>query len=202
VDNGELSPRTFDCSRRAAGEFVSAFGKARLVADVGPDEFAGLRKKLAKRLGAGGLGTMIQCVRCLFKHAGDNDLIGRRVCYGASFRKPSKKTLHLRRAEAGPKALRRRRGAPPPRRRDRPPPGDDLARRQPRPPPAHPHSPNHRSRRPPGPAPFSPGPGGVKGEGRAGPAPQGRRANHRLCRGRATRTPAYRPAAVASDLNR
>jgi site-specific recombinase XerD len=103
VDNGELSPRTFDCYRRAADEVVAAFGKARLVADIGPDDFAGLRKKLAKRLGHAGLGTMIQCVRCLFKHAGDNDLIDRPVRYGAGFRKPSKKTLRLRRAEAGPK---------------------------------------------------------------------------------------------------
>ena len=103
VKNGELSPRTFEYYRRAADEAVSAFGKARLVADLGPDDFAALRAKLAKRLGAAGLGTTIQCIRCLFKHAGDNDLIDRPVRYGAGFRKPSKKTLRLRRAEAGPK---------------------------------------------------------------------------------------------------
>jgi integrase len=103
LESGELSPRTFAGYKRAAGEVVTAFGKTRLVADLDPDDFAKLRKKLAKRLGHAGLGTFIQCVRCLFKYASDNDLIDRPVRYGTNFKKPSKKTLRIHRAEAGPK---------------------------------------------------------------------------------------------------
>src|SRR5262249_25289130 len=103
LESAELSPRTWAGYKRAADEVVAAFGKTRLVADLGPDDFAKLRRKLAKRLGHAGLGTFIQCVRCLFKHASDNDLIDRPVRYGTNFKKPSKKTLRIHRAEGGPK---------------------------------------------------------------------------------------------------
>jgi integrase len=103
VDSGELSPRTWKGYKDAADEVVVAFGKARLVADLDPDDFERLRSKQAKRLGPHGLGTFIQCVRCLFKHAADNGMVDRPVQYGSSFRKPSRKTIRKHRAEQGPK---------------------------------------------------------------------------------------------------
>jgi integrase len=102
-DNGELSPRTWQGYKDAADEVVATFGKGRLVADLDPDDFARLRNKMAKRLGPHGLGTFVQCVRCLFKYAADNGLIDRPVQYGTSFRKPSKKVIRKHKAEQGAK---------------------------------------------------------------------------------------------------
>jgi integrase len=100
-DQGELSPRTWEGYKRAGDEVVAAFGKGRLVSDLDPDDFARLRNKAAKRLGPHGLGTFIQCVRCLFKHASDNGLTSRPVQYGTGFKKPSRKTMRKHRAERG-----------------------------------------------------------------------------------------------------
>jgi integrase len=103
VDGGELSPRTWAGYKAACEEIVAAFGKARLVANLGTDDFAALRKKLAKRYGVHGLGTQIQCVRCCFKFAYDAELIDQPLRFGPGFKRPSKKTLRLHKAKQGPK---------------------------------------------------------------------------------------------------
>jgi integrase len=46
---------------------------------------------------------MVQCVRCLLKHALDSGLIDRPARFGPDFRAPSKKVLRLHRAAQGPK---------------------------------------------------------------------------------------------------
>ncbi len=103
VDGGELSPRTWEGYKRACDEIVAVFGKSRLVSDLDPDDFAKLRNRLAKRYGVHRLGTQIQCVRCCFKYAYDSGLIDRPIRYGPGFKRPSKKTMRLHRAEQGPK---------------------------------------------------------------------------------------------------
>jgi integrase len=103
VDNGELSPRTFDGYRTACGFVIDQFGKARRVDDLDADDFAALRKQLAGRYGPHGLGTTIQYVRCLFKFAYDAGLVPAPVRFGPGFKRPSKKTLRLHRAAQGPK---------------------------------------------------------------------------------------------------
>jgi integrase len=103
VDAGELSPRTWDGYKAACDHVVAAFGKGRLVTDMDPDDFAGLRNRLARRLGLHGLGTHIQCVRCVFKHAFDAGLVPSPIRFGPGFKRPSKKTLRLHRAAQGPK---------------------------------------------------------------------------------------------------
>jgi integrase len=103
VDNGELSPRTWAGYKEACDLLVKQLGKGRLVADLGPDDFPGLRKELAKRLGPHGLGTRIQYIRCVCKYAYDAGLIPAPIRYGPGFRRPSKKTLRLHRASQGPK---------------------------------------------------------------------------------------------------
>src|SRR5437762_8304935 len=67
LDAGELSPRTWQEYKGACDEAVSCFGKTRLLADVGPDDFAELRKKLAAKWGPVRLGNQIQYVRSLCK---------------------------------------------------------------------------------------------------------------------------------------
>src|SRR5438128_622751 len=103
VDAGELSVRTWDAYKAATDLLVEAFGKARLVADLDPEDFATLRNKMAKKWGPHRLAKMIQCVRCVFKHGYDAGLIDRPVRFGPGFSRPTKKTIRLHRAEQGPK---------------------------------------------------------------------------------------------------
>jgi integrase len=104
VESGELSARTLADYEQVCRLVIVHMGKGRLAEDVGPDDFAALRKKVAKRWGPQRLGSkLIQYTRCLFKHAADAGLIGRPVRFGPGFKRPSKKVLRLNRAEAGPK---------------------------------------------------------------------------------------------------
>jgi integrase len=101
VDNGELSPRMWKQYKETCDEIVAHFGKQRIVADLVPNDFAALRRKLAARWQALTLGNFIQRVRIVFKFASDNDLIARPVRYGSSFKRPSKKTLRIEKAKQG-----------------------------------------------------------------------------------------------------
>jgi integrase len=56
---------------------------------------------MANRWGPARLGKMITCVRCVFKFAYDSDLLDLPIRYGPSFKKPSKKTMRLHRAQKG-----------------------------------------------------------------------------------------------------
>jgi integrase len=103
VDGGELSPRTWTDYKDACDQLVSEFGKTRLVADLDPDDFTALRKKMAKKWGPHRLAKTIQCVRCVFKYGYEAGEIERPLRYGPGFARPSKKTLRLHKAKQGPK---------------------------------------------------------------------------------------------------
>lgn len=104
IETGELSPRTWADYKMVCDMVVAHLGKLRLAADVGPDDFASLRKKVAKQWGPQRLGSkLIQYTRCLFKHALDAGLIDRPTRFGPGFKRPSKKVLRLHRAEQGKK---------------------------------------------------------------------------------------------------
>jgi integrase len=103
VDAGELSPRTWADYKGACDEVVAAFGRARRVDDLAPDDFAALRNRLAKKWGPHRVGKTIQCVRCAFKHALDSGLLAASVRFGPGFKRPSAKVLRLHRAKQGPK---------------------------------------------------------------------------------------------------
>jgi integrase len=107
VDSGELSPRTWTDYKLACEEIVAAFGKSRAVTDLRPDDFAKLRNRLAKKCGPHRLGTTVQCIRCVFKFAYDQELINAPVRYGQTFSRPSKKTFRLHRAQRGKKLFTR-----------------------------------------------------------------------------------------------
>src|SRR5262245_46429927 len=51
VDAGELSPRTWAEFKAAAVLIVGSFGKQRLVADLDTDDFAEMRKRMAREWG-------------------------------------------------------------------------------------------------------------------------------------------------------
>jgi integrase len=103
VETGELSPRTMQDYQRVTDLIAEAFGKSRLVEDLGPDDFAELRNKLAKKWGPHLLGKTIQCIRCVFKFGYDTGMIDRPMRFGPGFKRPSKKTIRLDRATKGPK---------------------------------------------------------------------------------------------------
>jgi integrase len=103
VESGELTERSRQDYEDAARIIVPHFGKGRLVADLDPDDFAGLRKKLAKKWGPVTLGNVIQRIRVIFKFAWDNGLIDRPVRYGQAFKRPSRKVVRIDRAKKGPK---------------------------------------------------------------------------------------------------
>jgi integrase len=103
VDAGELSRRMWSEYKEVCELLVRQFGKGRLAADLGPSDFAALRKKMAKRWGPVRLGNAIQRIRSVFKHALDADLIARPVRFGPDFKRPAKKVLRLHRAGQGPK---------------------------------------------------------------------------------------------------
>ncbi|HMF13611.1 MAG TPA: hypothetical protein VKE94_14935, partial [Gemmataceae bacterium] len=103
VEAGELGQRTWDEYKVACDMIVSAFGKRRRVADLGPDDFAALRKRMAAKFGPVRLGNQIQSIRSVFKFAYEADLIDRPMRFGPGFKKPSKKVLRIHRAKQGPK---------------------------------------------------------------------------------------------------
>jgi hypothetical protein len=60
VDAGELSPRTQREYKDACEGIGAAFGPGRLVTDLRPEDFATLRKRMAKKWGAYRLSNVIQ----------------------------------------------------------------------------------------------------------------------------------------------
>jgi len=103
VDAGELTRLTWGDYKTACDEIVAAFGKGRMLADLGPEDFGKLRARMAKKWGPHRLSKTIQFVRCVFKHAYDAGLIDRPMRFGPEFKRPSKKVIRLHRAKQGPK---------------------------------------------------------------------------------------------------
>jgi integrase len=103
VDSGELTKRSWQDYKAACDLIVSHFRKWRLVADLEPDDFLRLRRKLAAKWGPVTLGNVIQRIRVVFKFAWDEGIIDRPVRYGQAFKRPSRKTIRIDRAQKGPK---------------------------------------------------------------------------------------------------
>ncbi|MCE9553114.1 MAG: tyrosine-type recombinase/integrase [Planctomycetes bacterium] len=102
-DNGEITPQTYQDYYSTAEYVVTKLGKERLADDIEGDDFAKLRRDLAKTLGPVALGNEIQRIRILFKHAYDAALIDKPMRYGPEFKRPSKKVLRIHRATKGPR---------------------------------------------------------------------------------------------------
>jgi integrase len=111
VHAGELSPRTWAQYKETCGLVVKEFGKQRLVSDLGPDDFATLRRRVARRWESATVGNFVTRVRVVFKYATDMDLIDRPIRFDQEFKRPSKKTLRVQQArqevQQGHKLFRR-----------------------------------------------------------------------------------------------
>jgi integrase len=107
VAAGELSPRTWADYRSIMDAMVEGFGKSRAVADLGPQDFAALKNKLAKKNGPTRMGVIVQVIRCAFKYAYDVGTLDRPMRFGPSFKQPSMKTIRLHKAKQGLKLFSR-----------------------------------------------------------------------------------------------
>lgn len=99
VDADELSRRSLKDYETTGKRLAAEFGRNRLLADIGTDDFAALRKKLAKQWGPATLSNEIQRVRVFFNYAFKKGMIEQPMRYGAGFDRPSKKVLRKARAE-------------------------------------------------------------------------------------------------------
>jgi integrase len=102
-DNGELSPRTFNDYKSIMDSLVAGFGKARLVADLDPSDFAALRNKLAKTNGPVRLSVCVQVIRSSFRYAYEVGILDKPMRFGPAFKQASRKTIRLHKAKMGPK---------------------------------------------------------------------------------------------------
>ncbi|HWA97341.1 MAG TPA: tyrosine-type recombinase/integrase [Pirellulales bacterium] len=103
VDAGEMSARSWGDYYATCAAMVEQFGKGRAVADLRPEDFAALRKTLAKRVGPVRLGNEIQRVRSILKWAFESELIDVPIRTGPEFKKPAKHIVRKARVDVGPK---------------------------------------------------------------------------------------------------
>lgn len=102
-DNGELTPRMFTEYGETCKRLNRVFGKSRLVSDLGPDDFAKLRKNMAKTWGPVRLKVEVIRSRTPFLWASKQGLITQPPVYGDSFRPPSAGVIRRHKAKEGPK---------------------------------------------------------------------------------------------------
>jgi integrase len=103
MNAGELSRRTWLDYNAIMEMFLRGIGSRRSVVDLEPSDFAALKNKLAKRNGPHRMCTIIQVIRCAFKHAYESGLLDKPMRFGPEFKRTSKKTLRLHRAKQGAK---------------------------------------------------------------------------------------------------
>jgi integrase len=102
LKSGEITPRTFDDYRSTTDRIIVAFGERRLVTDLSTSDFDKLRSDLAETLGVVALSNAIQRVRSVFQYGFNAELLDRPLRL-ATFKRPSKKSIRLARAEKGPR---------------------------------------------------------------------------------------------------
>jgi integrase len=101
----ELSPRSLADCKMATDRIVQVFGKKRLVDDLAAEDFAELRRDIAKTRNPESVGNEINRIRGVFKYGTDNHLIERTVRYGSEFKRPARRVLRKVRNERERKVL-------------------------------------------------------------------------------------------------
>ncbi|MEQ8787142.1 MAG: tyrosine-type recombinase/integrase [Pirellulaceae bacterium] len=102
---GDITQRTFNDYDRVCQRIIAAFGAQRRVDDLAADDFEAFRADIAKSWGPVALCNEIGRIRVVFNYAYESGLIDKPMRYGPHFKKPSKKTLRVARAERGPRML-------------------------------------------------------------------------------------------------
>lgn len=99
--SGELSIYTWREDDAACDELVKAFGTARQVADLRPEDFARLRAAWTEKWSNVRVKKFINLAREIFKFGFANDILDRPVKYGSEFAVPSALTLRKDRTAKG-----------------------------------------------------------------------------------------------------
>jgi len=102
-DVGDIKSRSFAEYLGTCKTLVAAFGRNRLVDDLAADDFQSLRAALSKQYGPHRLGGEVQRTRTLFKFADDFGLIDRKIRFGPTFKRPSKRIMRAHRQKSPPK---------------------------------------------------------------------------------------------------
>jgi integrase len=104
VKTGELRQRTWEDYHLIGAKIIDVFGKGRLVADLRPADFEGLRGAFtkghgekARGHGPTSLSNDINRARVVFNYAYKQGLIDRPVLFGEGFKKPSRAVLRRER---------------------------------------------------------------------------------------------------------
>jgi integrase len=105
MDAGELTRASFDDYKATCALLIKAFGSDRLVSDLRPDDFLGLRKRMSKKWGPVTLAGEIGRVRVVFGFAWQAELIDKPLRFGPTFKRPSRKVLRQHRQAKGKKFL-------------------------------------------------------------------------------------------------
>jgi hypothetical protein len=108
----KLSPRTLIDIKATVKLILTTFGRNRLVEDLDVDDFAALRRNMAKRLGPVALHNDIGRGRGVFKFGVDAGLYKHALLFGPGFARPNRKTLRGAEGEAE-EALQRGGGSRP-----------------------------------------------------------------------------------------
>jgi integrase len=103
VEAGELAQRTWLDYRAIMTMLAGGLGKHKGVTTLEPSDFAALKNKLAKRNGPARMSTIVQVIRCAFKHVYESGLLDKPMRFGPVFKRTSKKVLRLHRAKQGAK---------------------------------------------------------------------------------------------------
>lgn len=99
--SGELTMHTWRDDDSACDELIKAFGPARLVADLRPEDFAKLRASWTAKWSNVRIKKFVTITREVFKFAFTNDVIEKPVKYGSEFETPSALTLRKDRNAKG-----------------------------------------------------------------------------------------------------
>jgi integrase len=105
VASGELSQALWSQYHVTCDKLIDHFGRSRSVTDLRPEDFAGLRAKVAVGVGPVTLLNFITKARVVFKFAFDFGMIDRPVLYGNAFERPSKGILRRQRAANGERLI-------------------------------------------------------------------------------------------------
>jgi hypothetical protein len=92
---GDHSRRMWAQHEQTRDLILKPLGRQHLVSYLRPDDFAVLRRKLARRWKPVTLRKLMQRVRIAIAYLADKDLIDRPVRHGQDFKRPSKRTLRL-----------------------------------------------------------------------------------------------------------
>lgn len=103
LESGELRHSTWRDYKSTCDYLVDELGKRRLVVDVQQDDFARLRRMMAKRWGLHRLNKVIQYTRSVFIFGHESGLLDRAKQFGPAFERPSKQQFRIAKAKLPPK---------------------------------------------------------------------------------------------------